>query len=224
VKNSGGGTLSWSVSESIGWLSCSPASGTSTGEADPVTVTYSTSGLNVGTYSGTITVSGGTGVTSKTVAVTLTVTKPGKIKTSVSSLSVSCKVGASPAASGFTIENEGVGTMVYALADGGEAWLDCAPASGDVSVETDPLAVNYSAGSLAVGTYTATLTVTAADAENSPLSIPVTLTVTSGSSGGGGGGGCSLSAAAGPAGALGFVLPWAAMLAAWLLGRRRRAA
>jgi hypothetical protein len=40
-------------------------------------VSVSTAGLAAGTYSGTITVSGGSGVTSKTAAVTLTVTASG---------------------------------------------------------------------------------------------------------------------------------------------------
>ena len=58
VRNSGpGGTLSYSISDDAAWLSCSPTSGTSTGESDTITITYSTSGLAVGSYTGTITVS-----------------------------------------------------------------------------------------------------------------------------------------------------------------------
>ncbi|UCC94482.1 MAG: polysaccharide deacetylase family protein, partial [Candidatus Omnitrophota bacterium] len=41
VWNSGGGTLNYFISVSESWLSCSPASGTSTGELDPITVSYS---------------------------------------------------------------------------------------------------------------------------------------------------------------------------------------
>jgi hypothetical protein len=160
-------------------------------------------------------------VTSKTIAVTLTVTKPGKIKTSAAALSVSCKKGSSPAASNFTVANEGVGAMAYTVTEASD-WLAVTPASGTCATDVDSLAVNYSAGSLALGTYSGTLTITAADAENSPLVIPVTLTVKkSSSAGSSSGGGCSLSAAAGPAGAAGWLVPWAAMLAAYLVGRRR---
>ncbi len=57
VSNSGGGTLSYSISDNSNWLSCSPSSGTSTGEQDTITVNYNTSGLSAGTRNATITIS-----------------------------------------------------------------------------------------------------------------------------------------------------------------------
>ena len=95
--------------------------------------------------------------------------------------------------------------------------------------EVDAVAVNFSASSLAAGTYSGAITVTAADAENSPVTIPVTLKVTkaSGGGGGGGGGGCSLAAGpAGASGALGWLVPYLGLAAAYALSRltrRRRA-
>ena len=74
VWNSGGGTLSYTITGTAGWLSCSPASGTSTGEHDTVTVTYTTSGLAVGIHTATITVTDVAATNSpQTVAVTLAV-------------------------------------------------------------------------------------------------------------------------------------------------------
>jgi hypothetical protein len=227
VTNSGGGTLSYSISDDQAWLSCSPASWTSTGEADIITVTYSTSALAVGPYTATITVSGAPAA-SQTIAVALTVTKPGKLKVSAAALSASCKVGANPAAASFTVANEGVGTLGYALADG-SAWMDCTPGSGDVTAELDAVAVNFSASSLAAGTYSGAITVTAADAENSPVTIPVTLKVTTSGGGGGGGGGGGCSLAAGPvstSSVLGWLVPYLGLAAAYALSRltrRRRA-
>ncbi|HPD32128.1 MAG TPA: fibronectin type III domain-containing protein [Phycisphaerae bacterium] len=79
VANSGTGVLNYSISDNVSWLSCSPASGTSTGEQDTITVTYSTSGLSAGTYYGTITVSDPNASNSpQTIAVTLTV-NPAKL-------------------------------------------------------------------------------------------------------------------------------------------------
>ena len=72
VWNSGGGTLNYIISDDATWLSCNPASGSSTGEHDTIQVNYSTSGLAAGTYNGTITISA-TGATSQTVVVTLIV-------------------------------------------------------------------------------------------------------------------------------------------------------
>jgi hypothetical protein len=76
VWNSGGGTLSYSIAVDQGWLSCFPASGTSTGEHDSITVSYSTASLSPGTYSATITISDMAASNSpQTIPVTLTVTR-----------------------------------------------------------------------------------------------------------------------------------------------------
>lgn len=57
VRNTGGGILSYSISDNRGWLNVDPTTGASTGEPDTITVTYSTSGLAAGTHNATITVS-----------------------------------------------------------------------------------------------------------------------------------------------------------------------
>lgn len=77
VQNTGGSTLSYSISDNQTWLSVTPASGTSTGEADTITVNYATSGLSAGTYNATITVSDPNATNNpQTIAVTLTVSTP----------------------------------------------------------------------------------------------------------------------------------------------------
>ncbi|MCX6000314.1 MAG: hypothetical protein NTU41_12220 [Chloroflexi bacterium] len=74
IQNAGSGTLSWSVSDAAAWLSLSPASGSSTGETDAVTVSANVSGMSTGSYSATVTISGtGAANTPRTVAVTLTI-------------------------------------------------------------------------------------------------------------------------------------------------------
>jgi hypothetical protein len=77
VTNPGSGTLTWSASDNAGWLTLSPASGTTTTETDPITASVNTAGLVAGTYNGTITVTG-TGATNtpQTIPVTLTVSAP----------------------------------------------------------------------------------------------------------------------------------------------------
>ncbi|UCH98401.1 MAG: S8 family serine peptidase [Candidatus Aminicenantes bacterium] len=54
INNSGGGTLNWIVNTSAAWLNCTPASGTNAGV---LTVFVDPTGLAVGNYSATITVS-----------------------------------------------------------------------------------------------------------------------------------------------------------------------
>ncbi len=56
VWNCGGGTLNYSISDDQAWIGLSPASGSSTGEHDVVTVTVNRSGVPVGQYSGTVTI------------------------------------------------------------------------------------------------------------------------------------------------------------------------
>ena len=77
ITNTGGGTLSWTVSDNAAWLSLSPASGTTTTETDAVTASVNLAGHAAGTYNATITATA-TGATNspRTMPVTLTVTSP----------------------------------------------------------------------------------------------------------------------------------------------------
>jgi hypothetical protein len=54
VSNAAAGTLSYSISVDEPWLSVSPANGTSSGEWDTITVSYSTALLRPGTYTASI--------------------------------------------------------------------------------------------------------------------------------------------------------------------------
>jgi hypothetical protein len=76
VQNQGSGSMDYTITDNVAWLSVSPASGTSSGETDAINVNYSTSALAVGTYTGVITVTAAGGATS-TVNVTLNVTASG---------------------------------------------------------------------------------------------------------------------------------------------------
>lgn len=74
VWNCGGGTLQYTITDNASWLDEVPASGTSTGETDTILVNYTTSGLGVGTYQATITISDPAASNSpRTVPVTLVV-------------------------------------------------------------------------------------------------------------------------------------------------------
>jgi len=72
VGNAGGGTLTWTASTNVPWLLISATSGTA---PSPLTVSVNTSGLGVGTYTGTITFVGGAANNSpKAFPVTLSIT------------------------------------------------------------------------------------------------------------------------------------------------------
>jgi hypothetical protein len=181
VSNTGGGTLSWTASDDVLWLSVSPASGTNNGT---ITVTPTTAGLSAGTYTATVTVDAGSASGSpKTIPVTLTVDPPAPPALSVSpaSLTFSGTVGGSnPAAQNVSVTNTGSGTLDVTASDDA-AWLSVTPASATAPAT---LSVAPTISGLAAGTYTATVTVTAttAGATGSPKTIPVTLNLSSPSS------------------------------------------
>ena len=78
VRNSGGGTLNYQITDDAGWLSEVPASGTSDGETDILTVEYSYGALAVGVYGAVITIADpAASNTPETIAVTLTVRQAG---------------------------------------------------------------------------------------------------------------------------------------------------
>lgn len=73
ITNTGGGTLTWTISDDAPWLSVTPTSGTTTTEADTLTATVNIGGLAAGTYNGAITIAA-TGATNspRTIPVSLT--------------------------------------------------------------------------------------------------------------------------------------------------------
>ena len=76
VWNCNIGTLSYGITDDADWLDCQPSSGTSTGEADTITCTYTTAALEPGEYSATITISDPAAENDpQTVAVSLTVSE-----------------------------------------------------------------------------------------------------------------------------------------------------
>ena len=173
VTNTGGGSLSYTATESASWLTVSPASGAAPAA---LTATASIAGLAPGTYTApiTITAAGATG-SPKTVDVTLTVNPATPVlAVSPASLSFSGTAGgASPAAQTVNVSNTGGGTLNWTASDN-QTWLNVSPASG---TGAGALSVSVNTAGLAAGTYTGTVTVTAAGATGSPKTVAVTLTV-----------------------------------------------
>ena len=79
VRNVGYETLTYVITDDMDWLSVSPDQGTSTGEADLITVTYDTTGLLADTYVGLMTITDPAAANSPrpiTVRLTLTTVAP----------------------------------------------------------------------------------------------------------------------------------------------------
>jgi len=119
VWNSGTGTLSYTITDNKGWLSCSPTSGTSTGvdDDDVITVNYSTSSLAAGNYSGVITVSDPNAANNpQTISVSLTVTQP--------SITLSCVPDATILSRGGTLWYTVTATNNTATSQTFQYWTD----------------------------------------------------------------------------------------------------
>src|SRR5258708_5035907 len=185
VNNSGVGLYSFSVAVATtsggSWLSATPLSG-----AAPlgVNVSANATGLQPGTYQGTITITATTGALNSpaTVPVTFVVSKAPAISLSPATLSFSAaQGGASPAPQAVQVSNSGGSVLVYTAsvttASGGP-WLSVS------NVGTFNLSVSVNSSGLAAGAYSGSVIITSSSASNSPQTLPVTLTIT-GSTGAG---------------------------------------
>jgi hypothetical protein len=177
IWNSGGTSLNYLIVDDADWLYCDTASGSSTGEHDAVGVNYATSGLNVGHYTATITVSDPNSANSpQQIPVTLEVIPVPRISTTPESLMNSCDQGGNAPGQSFEVWNSGTGTLYYSITDNAE-WLVCSPDNGASISEHDTITVTYNTALLEVGSYSATVTVSDTNAANSPQYVYVTLTV-----------------------------------------------
>ena len=175
-----GGTLNWTAVSNQSWLTVSPGSGTASNTApSTVTVTASTGGLTVGTYSGTVTISAaGASGSPKVLPVTVTVTAPVPPSLSVSPTTLSftgIAGGATPAPRTLSVTNAGGGTINWTASDN-QPWLTVAPTSGMAPAS---ISVSVSTTGLTPGSYSGSVTVSAPGVAGSPQTIPVSLTVLS---------------------------------------------
>ena len=167
ISNTGGGTLTWSVSNNASWLSHSPTSGTGNGM---VTISVTTGSLTAGPYNGMVTLSA-PGATAVTVPVTFTVTAVPTLTLSPSSLSYAATQGAAnPTNQNIALANSG-GILNWTVSDDA-SWLGVSPAAGSGS---STLTTSVNTAGLTAGTYNGTLTVSAAGASSKTVAITLTV-------------------------------------------------
>ena len=155
IRNSGDGSLSWSVSENYTWMSCSPTSGSSSGETDVVSVSITWSSVPAGTTkTGTISISSNGG--SSTVEVTATRPANPVLSRTPSSLSFTYPGGSKT----FDVWNSGSGTLSWSVSDD-VPWLSCSPISGSSTGEHDTVTATVDWGYFSPGeTLSCTITIT----------------------------------------------------------------
>jgi len=177
ISNTGGGTLTWTASETASWLTLSTTGSTGNGT---VTLTAATAGLPVSTQNATITLSAaGAATVSVPVSFTITAAPTPTIGLSSTNLSFTgVQGGTSPATQTVTISNNGAGTLSW-TGSGSNSWLSVSPASGSVAAgSSNTLSVSASTTGLAGGTVSAPIMISASGATNTPQTITASLTVT----------------------------------------------
>lgn len=176
ITKVGTGTINYTITDNVDWLSVSPDNGATAGETDTIDVVYNVSALPRGQHMGTITISSDDAVNSpRIITVTVEVVGP-TIVLSDSVIERTVFVGNNLPADTFTVANGGPGTLNYEITDN-VSWLDVSPESGDSAGEADPINVLYAVSDRPVGQYPALITVSSLDAANSPQTIAVSVAV-----------------------------------------------
>jgi|GEM_PF-2383104 len=158
ISNSGGGTLSYSLSENINWISISPTSGECLpGESDTITVNVINTGSMSGYYSGTISISSNGG--SASVFVDVTINPPQPI---LSYSPVSFNFGTHnqgwTGSSSLDIWNSGTGTLTYTLSES-LSWITLSSYSGSSTGEHDAIVVSVVDTDDMLGPYSGTISI-----------------------------------------------------------------
>ncbi len=174
LTGSGASSISWTAAKKKSWTTLTTSGGTGSG-----TVAWSrnASGLAVGTYVDTITVtaSGVTGSPGRVID-TLVVTTPPVLAVSPSSRSVSVQQGSTAPGdnAAVTLSGNNASSTTW-TASRKKSWTTLTTSSGTGS---GSVVWSRNASGLAVGTYVDTITVTASGATGSPAMVIDTLKIT----------------------------------------------
>jgi len=164
-----------SVNAGLSWLTVNPSNGTT---PQALTVTANGTGLQPGTYTGSILISSPGSQNSQTVNVTLTISNvPVIVATPSSITAVNFQIGsANPAPQTIALSLQGGGALAFTAAatmTTGTGWLSVSPTSGTTP---SSITVTINPAGLTPAVYQGNVTITAAGA--TPLVLPVSLTVT----------------------------------------------
>jgi hypothetical protein len=164
---------------SSNWLSVTPTSGTAPAR---LTMTADPTGMPVGLYNGTISVTPASGAPA-TVGVTMLVSPSGftvTLSAAPSSLAFSAPQNGAAASQTVTLNSSAAPTsfnLAVSTASGGN-WLSASPSNGIAPAQ---VTVSVNPQGLAAGTYSGSILATPSD--GTAIGVPVTLTVTSSSTG-----------------------------------------
>ncbi len=179
VTNQGGGTLNWTASVDVAWLTLGASAGSlDLGQSQAVAVLADPQELPFGEHVATISVvAEDAGNSPQAITVTLTKSRGPRIDLSTTALSFTGFAGSNPAVRSFTVSNSG-GEPLNWNSSVDVGWLDVQPAAGTLAVgQEQSVTARVDGSSLTAGTYAATITIADAAAANSPQTIAVSVTL-----------------------------------------------
>ena len=149
------GSINYSISKSVDWLSLSATSGTITTGTATITITASRTNLSFGNYSTTLSVTSNGG--NKDVTVTMTVANPNAPQLTVSPLLLDFSTNLSQLT--FNVRNSGTGKIDWTTSSA-QQWLSILPSKDSTRTEVDQVTVSVNRNSLPPADYTGEITIT----------------------------------------------------------------
>ncbi|MCP5488507.1 MAG: M6 family metalloprotease domain-containing protein [Verrucomicrobia bacterium] len=136
LANTGGGSMAYALSWESDWLSATVTNGLVLQEVDMIDLTMDTSGLGVGVYRDTVTVTSATADNSPyAIDIEVSITGSPEIQVSPATLLVQVTEGGE-GSGGFSISNAGSSDLIFSLSDdqpsGEYAWVDTLSPGGAV--------------------------------------------------------------------------------------------
>jgi len=182
IKNTGPGTLDYTILSDADWASVTPESGSSAGQEVQHTITVNKAGLEPGddAHAATLTITCSQAYNNpQEVAVRFHINKgvPPKIWVESQLFTFNAQEGGpDPSAQDLKIRNEGQGTLHYELS-ANAPWISVNPPTGSTAGALKVHKVAAQVSGLHQGTYSGKITVRGTSASNSPQSIEVTLKI-----------------------------------------------
>ena len=176
IDNIGTGELNWEITENCSWLEVDPNSGTSSGEANEVTVSIDSSGLDLGTYDCNLLFFDPCAINSpRTISVCLSIVNRPVIALSQNEFEFySHEGGLNPEDQILSIWNSGDSTLNWEISVDCN-WLSVSPDSGNSTGGTNEATLSVNATGLIEGTHNCNLTISDPASENNPQMVAVTL-------------------------------------------------
>jgi len=160
IWNSGNSVLTYSLSNTVSWLTPVGRAGTSTGEHDTVSLRIMPYGLDDGAYTGAVWITANSTNAPQAVTVVITVQPPPSQLATLNRCTVGVRTNSGAVVDWITVWNSGGRTMTF-TAGVNQAWMMMVDNSGSSTGNVNNLRLQLDSTGLPPGSYTGLVTVVA---------------------------------------------------------------